>query len=180
MSLIHFSNTAGFQNRYVNDSDSNTVTNSTSETVLDEFYTLPSENVSTMITGLTIRMTALGTISTGLLNLGFRFRLRLNGLGGTILCDTGGLTILSSLSNGGWLAQSIVTIKDTGASGTVQAQNYATMQSGALLAMPTTTPVAIDTTISNDLTYTAQWTTASASNVFVMRSLFIEAMIPVP
>lgn len=177
MALIHLLSSTAFQNRYVNDSDSNSVTNSTSETVLDQYYTLPPDNVQTLSVGTTIRITAMGTISTGLLNLGFRFRLRVGGLGGNLLCDTGGLTILSSLTNAGWLAQSIITLKDTGPSGLVQAQNYATMQSGTLLAMPSTSSVGIDTTQSNDFTYTAQWTTASSNNVFIMRSIFIEALV---
>lgn len=178
MSMTHLSNSSGVTFRYINDSDSTAITNSTAEAVVDEFYTLPSENTITMITGLTIRLTAMGTISTGLLNLGFRFRLRVGGLGGVILADTGGLTILSSLSNGGWLAQSILTVKDTGPTGLIQAQNYATMQSGALLAMPTTSAVALDTTIANDITFTAQWTTAAAANVFTLRSLFAEVYTP--
>lgn len=179
MSLIHFSTANNYQNRYLNDADSNTVTNSNAETVLDQFFTLPSENSLPMTEGVTVRITALGTISTGLLSLGFRFRLRVGGLGGVLLCDTGGITILSSLTNSGWLAQSIVSIKSTGTTGTVQAQNYATMQSGALLAMPTTSAVTIDTTVANDITYTAQWTTALPANQFTMRSLYIEHMIPV-
>lgn len=178
MSMVRLSNSSGVTFRYINDSDSAAVTNTTSETVIDQFYTLPSENTITMITGLTIRLTAMGTISTGLISLGFRFRIRVGGLGGVILADTGGLTILSSLTNGGWLAQSIMTVRDTGPTGLIQAQNYATMQSGALLAMPTTSAVALDTTIANDITLTAQWTTATANNVFTMRSLFAEVYTP--
>lgn len=178
MSLIQFSTGTGFQKRFINDSASNTVTNSTSETVLDQYFSMPPDSSWPLYVGTTLRMTALGTISTGLISLGFRFRLRLGGLGGAILCDTGGLTILTSLTNSGWMAQSIVTVRDLGASGAVEAQNYASLQTGTLLAMPATTTVAMDTTVANDFTYTAQWSTATANNQFTMRSIFIEALSP--
>lgn len=178
MSLIHFSNANGYQNRYVNDTDSNTVTNTTTETLLDQNYTMPPASMDSIYVGTTIRMTALGTISTGLITLGFRFRLRMGGVSGTILADTGGITILSSLNNAGWLAQSIITVKDLGTSGLITAQSYATMQSGALLAMPSTSTVALDTTVSNDFGYTAQWTTATPNNAFTLRSLFVEFLSP--
>jgi len=180
MSMIHFSNAYGFQNRYASDADSAAITNSTAETAFDQLYTLPSENQSTMIEGLTIRLTAMGTFSTGLVNLGFRLRCRAGGLAGSVISDSGALTLIPSLSNAGWFLQTVATVTATGASGSIKAQTTGNLQSGAAISIPGTGSVALDTTVPNDIVFTGQWTTASASNILIMRSLFVEVLIPVP
>lgn len=180
MALIHFSNSNGYQNRYASEADSSAITNSSAEAVLDQFYTLPSENQSTMIEGLTIRMTAMGTFSTGLVNLGFRLRCRAGGLTGSVISDSGSLTLIPSLGNAGWFLQTVATVTATGASGSIKAQSTGNLQSGAAISIPGTGSVALDTTVANDIVYTGQWTTASANNVLIMRSIFVEVLIPVP
>lgn len=174
MSMIQLWNTTAPRRCYANSGPSNTITNTTTETVFDTAYTVINPNVATLVSNSTFRISALGTISTGLISLGFRFRLRWGGLTGPILADTNGITILSSLTNAGWLMHSIVTIVSNDANGTVQGQSYGTFQSGALLAMPTVSTVAADFTQDNDIVMTAQWTTASANNQITCQSFIVD------
>lgn len=180
--LVSVTNPAVPRRTYANTAPSNTVTNTTSETAFDQYFTMPSQ-----FEGLTpnslVRFYASGIMSTGLLNLGFTFRIRWGGAGGTIVATTGGISLTASLSDGGWYCRSEFMIRTPAAAGAAECQTLAAFQAGALTAvpifMPSTGTFAIDTTTQNDIVLTVQWNTATANNSIQVRSMVAEIDTPV-
>lgn len=180
--LVLLANSASQRRSYINGSPSNTVTNTTTETAFDQVFTLPSQSQQTVTQNTAIRLQAWGIMSSGLLNLGFTFRLRWGGISGTIIATTGSINVASSLSDNGWFADAVIMIRSTGASGTAEAQSFLAMQSGALGSlssyMSNTTTFAIDTTVPNDLQFTGQWGVSVGANSIQMRALLASIDFP--
>lgn len=167
---------------WANSANSNTVTNTTTETAFDQFLTVPAGTGG--YTNAVMRLSAMGIMSTALLNLGFTFRIRWGGTGitGTVIGASSGLSLASSISDGGWSADVVIRVINTDTAGTMELQGQATFQGGALtnipLYIPNTGTFAVDNSIDNNVYLTAQWTTASASNQIQIRSLIVDLNRP--
>lgn len=152
---------------------SSVITNTTTETAFDQVFTFPSQSQRYIAPVTFLQMKALGIMSTGLLNLGARVRVRWGGIAGSIILDTGALTLSASLGNQGWQLEAMLLITGSGASGQAEAQGQGALSSGLLsitaLQMPSSTPIAVDFTQPNDIAVTWQWTTATANNSSQMR-----------
>lgn len=169
---------------YASNSVSNTVTNNTAETVLNQFYTLPSQSQQNVAAKTLIRLRASGIISTALLNFALTLRLRWGGLTGTVVGTTGSLSVGGSLSSAGWNMEADFVILATGTPGSLDAQSRIFISDGLLGInsgqMANTSPFSIDTSVSSDLVLTAQWGTASASNQFQQLRMVAEIDVPQP
>lgn len=163
---------------YASSAPSSAITNTTTETAFDQFLTFPSapQRYVQPITSLTI--SANGVISTGLLNLGLTLRVRWGGILGTVVCNTGSFNLSSSLSNAGWSADATFLITGVGASGSIEVQGFGSFSSGLLtvnaIQMANTSADTIDTTINNDVVFTAQWGTQTPNNSIQIRTMLAE------
>jgi len=123
-------------------------------------------------------MEARGLVSTGLINLNITLRLRWGGIGGAIICSTGVSALGASLNDVGWSCNATCLITDVGADGEMEIQGYAAFASGVLSIgadyMPNTSPIALNTTITNDVVVTAQWANATANNQIQVRTMVVE------
>lgn len=176
--LAEISNVGIVRHCYVNEAVSNIVTNTTTETAFDQFWTLKSG--FGYILNATARIYAQGTISTGLLNLGFTFRIRWGGTGtnGTVIGSSGGIALASSVSDGGWYCNAVITVRDANTAGGGEMQAQAGFQAGAVtnipLAMPNTGNFAAQWDQENNVHMTAQWNTASSANKIQLRSMVVD------
>src|SRR5262245_27647115 len=87
---------------YCNDQVSSAITNITGEQAFDLAFAYPSQSQRAPNTPTLFRFKAMGIMSTGLLNLGMRLRIRVGGLSGAVIADTGAITAAASLSSSGW------------------------------------------------------------------------------
>lgn len=159
---------------YLNTAASSAITNTANETAFDQFFTFPSQSQRYLVPPpLLLRMQAYGLVSTGLINLGMRLRVRWGGVSGSVLLDTGTLTLAGSLSNSGWQCEAACLITTSSASGQLEAQGYGSFSAGPLsvaaLQMANAGPVATDFTTTNDVVITWQWATAATANSAQLR-----------
>lgn len=153
------------------------ITTSTTETVIAT-YTIPAGDATA---GAVYKITAWGVAST-VSGQVLTFRNRMGGTGGTSNA-TCPLTGTATVSNKVWKVELYVTILTTGASGT-WAGNL-TLQEGVSVSgsnpvlagvtrMDGSGTTTINTTISNDLCITTQWTSSNASNSLTCRGFAAE------
>ena len=158
------------------ETDGTAVANTTTETILVPNITIPGNYLQG---GRVLRLTAVGRLSSTATPT-VRFRLRLGGVGGTVIWDSGTIT----LNNGTaalWKIEVLIQVRANGASGTVFAVGDVVIGSAAAptVASATGAPahgvfgsagddtpaaVTVDLTASQDLALTAQWSAAAAGN----------------
>lgn len=103
-------------------------------------------------------------------------------LGTTVILDTTASTMSNGLSNLAWtIAETVITCRTTGATGTVMGQGYAEFSTTHTATTiddftPNTTAITIDTTASQAISITAQWGTSSASNTITATNVTIEVL----
>ncbi len=109
-----------------------------------------------------------------------RFRVRIGGLSGTIVADSGAQTILKNLVNGGFSVEAEITCRSVGSSGTVIGQGSCSVSadaaSSAIFALVATSVSTIDTTASQALFLTVEWGTAASGNTITNTNCFIEVI----
>lgn len=154
----------------------NTVANTVTETAFDSSYTIPANSVAV---GDVLRVTATGVYSTALVAPNLTGKLK---LGSTTVLNTGALTAVAGVANAGWTFQGWIVITGIGAGGALEAQGYAEFATAATTALSVnvtnTAAISLDTTASQALTVTVQWSAASASNSITMRQLVVEKLTP--
>jgi hypothetical protein len=152
-----------------------TISNSSAEAVLQSFA-IPADDA---VVGAVYRIRAYGTAQvTGTPTMTFRFRI--GGVAGTSLLAFSAITARTGMTDGFWEIELIATCSATGVSGTWSpfgrgGHNFVGTAS-TLTSMLTavTASVTRDTTISNDLVLTGQWSAASSSNSIVCRGSLCE------
>jgi hypothetical protein len=150
-----------------------TVSNTTTETVLAT-AAVPAG----VVAGATYRITAYGTlIQAASTTPNISFRTKVGGISGTTMSST----LFTAASNASpaprpWRAEGFITVVSTGTSGTwfgnLGTQSSITSTTSlntadASVRTDGTTAVTRDTTVSQLLVLTAQWNTASTSNICV-------------
>ena len=178
-------------NQFINESTTNTFTgyidglavrhNSTFFTISSDSppaLSAPSQEVT--IVGTTTAMTGTSTIPANYLTAGKTLSIRAKGkfstgtaaatlrirvyVGTNVVCDTGANGPGNSLTDRGWDIDCDVTIRTTGAGGTMYAQGRANVSTSATAAqsidMENTGTVAIDTTTTNYVRVTGLWSAA--------------------
>jgi hypothetical protein len=100
--------------------------------------------------------------------------------GSTTMLNTGALTAVALVSDGGWSVNADFTVTAIGAGGTVESQGYAEFATAATTGLSVnatnTAAVSLDTTASQAITVTVQWSASSASNSITLREMSIEQM----
>ncbi len=141
--------------------DATPVASTTAETVLDQFYTIPA---NTLAVGSTLRLLAHGTASfaaTPLLEL----RLRWGGISGQILVSQA-IAVSGAML---WSFDIEMVFHVVGGTPTIRYNRNGAL--GPLPLSPTldsqqlNASAALDTTVAQDLVWTAEWSVSSASNI---------------
>jgi hypothetical protein len=152
-----------------------TIASSSAEAALQTFA-IPANDAAV---GAVYRIRAYGTAQvTGTPTMTFRFKI--GGTGGTTLQAISAITARSGMTDGWWEIEAIVTCSATGGSGTWSpfirgTHNFVTSVSTiTTMATTVTASVTRDTTISNDLILSGQWSASSPSNSIVCRGSLCE------
>lgn len=150
----------------------NTIANTVAETTFSlPAYSFPANS---LVAGSVIRIKLWGVYSTAALAPTINVKLKLNG---TTYLATGVITSIALVSNGGWFADVQLIIFSVGVGGTIDAQAYGEFSTAATTGLSVnvanTGTQSIDTTISQPLTITITWGTASASNTITLRNIAI-------
>lgn len=150
-----------------------TIANLATEQVLAT-VTIPANDAAI---GATYRIRVGGTAAVAAATTpSMTFRARLGGAGGTLIAAVTAITARSGMSDGYWEAEIMLTCSSTGVSGTWSgfikgAHNFTT----SVLTYTSFGPIATasitrDTTASQDLVLTGQWSAASSSNTISSRT----------
>lgn len=152
-----------------------TCANTTTETTISSTgqgtLTLPA---NFLVAGKTLKFKAQGFYSTTLTpTLTFKFK-----FGSTVVVTTGAVTTVAG-SNSLWEFDGTITCRTTGGSGTVFTQGKALLIGATPLFLPAvkTATDTVNTTSSHNITVTAQWGTASASNTITCTNFNLEVII---
>lgn len=148
-----------------------TVANTVTETSLIDggvgSLTLPANFFNV---GKTLKFELLG-FHSAVTNPTIRMRVK---IGSVVLCDTGAVNSANSTND---LVQlnAIITGYTTGATGSVHGHGYYQELGSGFnnFQMVNTSPVTIDTTVSNTVDITVEWGTASASNTITSTNVII-------
>jgi hypothetical protein len=155
----------------------NTVANTASETSFASNLSIPN---GTVAAGDVLRIWMAGVYSTDLVAPTLRGKLK---AWGTLL-DTGALTTVAGVTNGGWTATAHLFVTAIGATGSVEAQGrleFATAAAAALVVVAeNTAAITIDTTGDTTLEATVQWGTAAAANTITIRQFLVERLKAAP
>jgi hypothetical protein len=129
-----------------------------------------------------------GTIAANAMVPGKVFRARIYGQMSSLVTDTvtlrfkvGGATFLTIVSNpvalsgAEWSAEFVMTCRTTGATGTVISQAIAIINSLIQDTTDSGTHV-VDTTAAENITVTAQWSAASASDTITIQQGYLETL----
>lgn len=140
------------------------VSNPTSNTSFSSTVTIPA---NTLVAGNVIRMRALGTYSTGSGGELLKFTGEL-GPSGQALATTGNITPTASASNLSFIVEQTITIRTIGASGTLVAGIYGTVEVASAISGNCTktgrlASRTIDTTVANVLALDILSSTSDAS-----------------
>jgi hypothetical protein len=100
-------------------------------------------------------------------------------LGSTVILTTGAIASGND-TDAQFDIDALLTCRTMGASGTVAAAGHYEEDGGSpsTFEMVNLSPVTLNTTISQTLSITAQWSTASVNKVLSLQTLFIEAKNP--
>lgn len=151
-----------------------TVSNSAAEAVICT-VTIPANDV---VIGSTYRIRVAGVAAVAAATTPtMTFRARLGGLAGTQVAALPAITARSGMSDGYWDVEIQLTCLSTGVSGTwwgvlKAGHNFITGVTTYTQIGPTASGAAItrDTTASQDLVLTVQWSAANASNAIISRT----------
>lgn len=152
----------------------NTVANTTTETPFTSTYTLPA---NTLKVGSVIRVKMYGIYGTNIVapSLTGKFK-----IGSTVILNTGALTSVAGVTNGGWSADALITVDTIGVGGTVEAQGFAQFATAATTGLSVnvgnTTTFAVDTTIDEIFSVTVTWSSANSANTITLRQMAIEVI----
>lgn len=156
---------------YANTAASTAVTNTTTETAFSEKYTLP-KNILRAGSVIKIRFQGIATATNSTDTLAIK--LYLGGLSGTALLT---LAARDVANNDIFSGEAVVVIRTIGASGTFVATGTAPANpnaAGTAVAQYRTASTAIDTTVTNDISVSAQWSVADAGNSCRLDVLVVE------
>ncbi len=152
----------------------NTVANTVTETAFASTYTL---SANSLVVGDVLRITMTGLYSTDVLAPTLTGKLK---LGGTTVLNTGALTAVAAVTNGGWTMTAWLIVTAIGAGGAFEAQAYAEFATAATTALSAnvtnTAAVSINLATTEAITATVQWSAASASNTITLRQMAIEKL----
>ena len=147
------------------------ITNTTTETTMlgsgIGTKTLPTNFFTP---GKTVRITIKGYYSRASSNVTLKLKLGATTLATSPTQNPGTGTNLT------WFQEMDITCRTTGATGTVMAQGYVDPEVGAIIGMVNTTTTTIDTTASQTIDVTLQWSGTGAGNSVNATNVIIEVL----
>lgn len=156
--------------RYSNTAAS-TIANTAAETAFTQTITLAANELAA---GRTVRLTMFGTISTTAFSPTIALKVK---IGSTTVINPGPFTV-NGLTDAGWMGIIQMQCFTAGGSGTVDSQGkfsvYSTITTTLEVHAANAGTATIDTTASQAVTITAQWSAASASNSITLRNILFE------
>lgn len=172
--------------------DGASVNTTAAETIIFPNVTIPGNY---MADGRALRLRAQGKHSTlGSGTVSLVFRIRWNGVAGTLLSQTGTITTLISLTNAYWDLDALLQTRTNGATGTIMANGVvrvfgATAPTiGSATGAPAIAPMtvggqtgsaasaAVDLTVDTPLALTVQMGNSSGSNIVIGHNYLVEAV----
>lgn len=153
----------------------NTVANASgSDVAFSSSYTIAA---NTLKVGTIIRIKLYGVYGTTLLSPNLTGKLK---IGSSTLLSTGALTIGVSLTNAGWSAEALLSVTAVGSGGAVEAQGFAQFATAATTGLSVnltnTSTIAVNTTVSQTIAATVQWSASSSSNTITLRQALFEVL----
>ncbi len=146
----------------------NTVTETTLLGTVLGTLTLPADF---LIAGRVIRLTMSGYISTtGTPNITIRSK-----LGSSEVIGTGAFAV-GAVSNVGWSYTSLITCRAAGVSGSVVSSGIFSWNNGSIQHAVKTTSTTIDTTITQAIDITGEWSVADALNTITSQLATVEIL----
>lgn len=169
--------------------DGTAIANTTTEAIIFPNITIPANYLQD---GRVVRITAYGRHSTTATPT-LTFALRLGGVSGTVVAQSGALTCGSGVTAAPWKVELLLTVRSNGSTGTVFVQGEAicwddavgstgsaTNAPGiaAMTSAGAATPAAVtvDLTADQSLSLTADWSAASASNTLTGHLYTVESL----
>jgi len=167
------------------------INTSTTETIIFPDVTIPANYLAD---GRTVRLTVYGLHSTlGSGTVTTAFQVRWGGVAGTVICKTGTITQVISLTNALWKMVVDITVRSNGSSGTVMGNGEVHMFGGtaptigSATGAPAIAPMTnggqtgpavatLNLTVDTAISVTAQMGASSASNIIQGLQYTIEAL----
>jgi hypothetical protein len=149
--------------------DGTAVANTTTETIIFPDISIPANY---MQDGRTIRIKAAGKLSTTATPT-MTWAIRWGGVGGTVLATTEAITMGSGVTNVNWDLEAIIQTRSNGATGTLLVIGAVRVHTAAgtvlvnvfgVSGFDAPAAVTVDLTATTNLSLTADWSAASASN----------------
>lgn len=170
------------------ETDGTAVASTAAETIAFPNITIPGNYLQG---GRVLRLTAYGRLSS-VTTPTIRFRLRLGGVAGTLVWDSGLITTNSGTA-ALWKVEVLIQVRSNGASGTVFAIGDTVVGSAAAATVASATgapavvlggsagddtpaAVTVDLTANQDLALTATWSASSASNTLTGHVELLESL----
>ena len=148
----------------------NTVANTTSELAFTSAYSLAA---NTLHAGDVITVDLMGLYSAGAVVPTLTIKVK---WGSTLMASTGAITV-ANVTNDLWTARVKFAVQSIGASGAIEAQGNAMISTTASaelgVGMTNTAAITIDTTSIQNITATATWSAANASNTITLRIMAV-------
>lgn len=138
-------------------------------------------NANFFVTAKTIRIRASGWIDTAAGAGTLQIRVRLGGIAGTVILDTGAWLIANNLAARYWNVDAIITCRATGVGGTVIGQSafqYMVVAQGnpVWTEMVNIAPIGLDTTVAQQVVLSVQWGTADVANIIECTNFILEVL----
>lgn len=160
-------------------SDGTAVSSTAAETIIYPDQTIPANYLAD---GRMLKLRVKGKWSTTTGTVTVIFRVRLGGVGGTLLCATGTITQVVSITNGYWDLEVDIIVRSNGSSGTIMANGVARVFAataptvGSATGAPAIAPMTaggqtapavatVNLTSDQALSVTCQMGASSASNI---------------
>ena len=161
--------------------DGTAIANTTTETIIFPNITIPANY---MQDGRVLRLRAFGKLSTTATPT-ITFAARWGGVGGTLLATTEALTNGSGVTNVNWSAEALIQTRSNGSTGTLLVMGECGVHTSAtaiaqnifsVSGYDAPAAVTADLTADTALSFTADWSAASASNTLTGMVYTLESM----
>ncbi len=169
------------QTLYCATADGTPVANTTTESIIFPDFNVPANFLSD---GAKLRLRAFGKLSTTATPT-ITFAIRWGGVSGTVLAITEAITTGSGVSNVNWDIEAYLQVRANGATGSVLVWGVARVHTAAgtvvtnvfgLSGYDAPAAVTVDLTAAANLSLTADWSAASASNTLTGMDYTIESL----
>lgn len=151
----------------------NTISNTSSEVAFTSAYTIPA---NTLVAGQSLRLKLYLIYNCIVGSQVVELKVK---IGSQTVLDTGLVTLIGPMTNGGMAVDADLFVTAIGASGSIEAQGASQLgapASGSSINLTNTAPYTVNTTINEAITFTWQFTTANAGNNVTLRAARVEIL----